>query len=128
MNPILPAARRSRLRHVVAAAAAWRQANGSEAQDLRAVAIPRHGSSLLENVFRMCPRGPVHGNVTNVKPDRAHKRQFSPPSFLLQRACENTIRRGLPLPALCRQASSPRIVQASRAKAALESFNETNAV
>src|SRR6266702_4081685 len=30
--------------------------------------------------------------------DGAHIRQFSPPSFPLQRACENTIRRGMPLP------------------------------
>jgi hypothetical protein len=42
-------------------------AGGLEAQENVAVANPRHVSSLLEDVFRMCPRGPVHGNAT---PDR----------------------------------------------------------
>ncbi|PVX83762.1 hypothetical protein C7402_106171 [Paraburkholderia unamae] len=44
----------------------------------------------------------------------AQKRQFSPPSFPLQRACDNTIRRGSPLPAPCCLASPPRTVRLAR--------------
>ncbi|CAG9263384.1 hypothetical protein PUN4_430130 [Paraburkholderia unamae] len=50
-------------------------AGGSEAQENRAVANPRHVSSLLEDVFRMCPRGPVLGNAT---PDRRPEKAILP--------------------------------------------------
>jgi hypothetical protein len=46
---------------------------------------------------------------------RPPQRQFSPPSFPLQRACENTTRRGLPLPVPVPSGEAPDTSRVSRA-------------
>jgi hypothetical protein len=45
---------------------------------------------------------------------RPPQRQFSPPSFPLQRACENTTRRGLPLPAPVPSGEAPDTSRVSK--------------